>query len=242
MSELRCLPRHIAVIMDGNGRWAKKRQLPRIEGHRAGIQSVREIVTACRELKIPVLTLYAFSEENWSRPKSEIQALMSLLRRFLKTELEQMMEHGICFDVIGDEGRLPASVRQSIARTRQSTAGGNQMRLTLALSYGGRSEIVHAARRLAQEVAEGKLDVASITQERFAQALYTADLPDPDLLIRTSGEQRISNFLLWQIAYTELWMTPVLWPDFRKEHLLEAIEDYRRRERRYGRVEGAQAQ
>jgi len=240
VSDLKRMPRHIAIIMDGNGRWAKQRRLPRIEGHRAGIKAVREVVTSCRELEIPALTLYAFSEENWNRPKTEVRALMSLLRHFLKSELKLMLDNRIAFNVIGDEEKLPAGARRGIAETRERTADGDKMRLTLALSYGARGEIVRAARRLAREVAEGKREVDSITKESFAQALYTADLPDPDLLIRTSGEQRISNFLLWQIAYTELWITPVLWPDFRKNHLLEAIEDYGRRERRYGRVQGVE--
>ena len=232
------LPKHVAVIMDGNGRWAQSRKLPRIEGHRAGVQAVRDTVTACRELGIAYQTLYAFSEENWSRPKSEINALMRFLKRFLKSELKLMLDNEISFDIIGDADRLPASVLQAIDETRRKVADGDKMRLTLALSYGARSEIVQAARRLAAEVVEGRRTVEEITKTSFAQALYTAGLPDPVLLIRTSGELRVSNFLLWQIAYTELWVTPVLWPDFRKKHLLEALEDFAQRERRYGRVPG----
>ena len=230
------LPRHIAIIMDGNGRWAQNRGYPRIEGHRSGIESVRETVKACRELGIEFLTLYAFSEENWSRPKTEVGALMRLLRQFLKSETKTMVEKGIRFNVIGDESRLPKEVRAAIGDACRKTATGNQMRLTLALSYGARSEIVRAARQLASEVVSGSRTLDQITKESFAGALYTADMPDPDLLIRTSGEQRISNFLLWQIAYTELWITPVLWPDFRKPHLMEAIENYRHRDRRFGKV------
>lgn len=231
------LPRHIAVIMDGNGRWAAARRLPRIEGHRAGSKAVRETVTACRELEIPFLTLYAFSEENWDRPKSEVQALMTLLQQFLRERIKELKKHQIAFDVIGEEERLSSAVRKEIERARAVTASGEEkMRLTLALSYGARSEIVRAARMLAGEVAEGKRNLEEITKESFSEALYTAGMPDPDLLIRTSGELRVSNFLLWQIAYTEMWITPVLWPDFRKEHLLQALEDYARRDRRFGKV------
>lgn len=230
------LPRHIAVTMDGNGRWAQSRGLPRIEGHRHAVTSVREVVTGCREIGIEFLTLYAFSEENWNRPKAEIDGLMRLLQRFIRSELETMIENSISFDVIGEESRLPARVRKSIDDAREKTADGEMMRLTVALSYGARSEIVRAARLLAQEAVEGKIQVEQIDKDVFAQKLYTSNLPDPDLLIRTSGEWRVSNFLLWQIAYTELWVTPVLWPDFRKKHLLEAIEEYSKRERRFGRV------
>jgi undecaprenyl diphosphate synthase len=229
-------PRHVAIIMDGNGRWANQRGFPRIEGHRAGIQSVRESVTACRELGVSHLTLYAFSEENWNRPKSEIRALMLLLDQFLKKEIREMKENGISFGVIGDIDKLPSPVQKSINRAIKETAGGEEMRLTLALSYGGRNEIVHAARSLAQKAAGGVLNPEDITKEMFAGELFTGQMPDPDLLIRTSGELRVSNFLLWQIAYTELWITPVLWPDFRREHLEQAFEDYSRRERRFGRT------
>ncbi len=231
------IPRHIAVIMDGNGRWAKQRRLSRTEGHRNAVKAVRETVTTCRELGIEVLTLYAFSEENWNRPKSEVQALLALLKQFLKSELQEMLENDISFDTIGDLTPLPSSVRKLIEETRDRTTGGKKMHLSLALSYGSRSEIVQAARRIAEDVVQGKRKAEEITKEIFSRYLYTAGLPDPDLLIRTSGEMRISNFLLWQIAYTELWITPVLWPDFRREHILQAIEDYNRRERRYGRIE-----
>ncbi len=234
--EVARLPEHIAVIMDGNGRWAKSRSLPRIEGHREGAKSVRAVVTACRELEIPWLTLYAFSEENWNRPKTEVQGLMSFLKHYLKSELPTLIENEIAFDVIGDEERLPKSVRKTIADAREKAAGGKKMRLSVALSYGGRSEIVRAARQLAEEVQRGEITPDQIDKAAFAQRLYTADMPDPDLLIRTSGEMRISNFLLWQVAYTELYITPVLWPDFRKEQLIQALVEFNKRERRFGRT------
>lgn len=235
------LPRHVAIIMDGNGRWAKQRRRPRIEGHRAGIQSVREAATLGREVGLEVLTLYAFSSENWRRPRAEVDALMMLLHKFLLDEIEEMRQNQIRLEVVGRPQDLPASVQKAIDRAKRETATGSErMILALALSYGSRTEIVEAAQELARRVRRGELEPDAIDAEAFAGALYTADLPDPDLLIRTSGEMRISNFLLWQIAYTELWVTPVLWPDFRRIHLLEAIRDYQQRERRFGGVTAAE--
>jgi len=230
------LPRHVAVIMDGNGRWAKTRGLARIEGHRAGIQSVRETVRTCRELQIPYLTLYAFSIENWNRPRHEVDALMRLLRSFLLDEIEEMRENDIRLNSIGRIDDLPHNVRKALDQAEEETRHCRGMQLNLALSYGGRTEIVVAARRLAEDVRSGHIQPEAIGPELFSEYLSTASMPDPDLLIRTSGEFRISNFLLWEIAYAEIWITPVLWPDFRKSHLLSAFLDYQRRERRFGRV------
>ena len=228
------LPRHVAIIMDGNGRWAERRGLDRIEGHRAGIESVRAVVRAAHELGIPQLTLYAFSTENWSRPKDEVDALMGLLEHYLDAELAELDRNGIRLGAMGRLERLPPSVRakleHAICRTRQH----REMRVMFALSYGGRTEIVDAARRIAREVEQGKLDPEQIDEKVFAAYLYAPELPDPDLLIRTGGESRVSNFLLWQIAYAEIHVTDVMWPDFRKNDLVEAILSYQNRERRYG--------
>jgi undecaprenyl diphosphate synthase len=228
------IPRHVAIIMDGNGRWAERRGLDRIEGHRAGIESVRAVVRAAHELGVPRLTLYAFSTENWSRPKEEVDALMGLLEHYLEAELEELHRNGIRLRAMGRLERLPAGVRakleQAICRTRDNA----EMELVFALSYGGRTEIVDAARRLAREVEQGKLDPEQIDEKVFAACLYAPDLPEPDLLIRTGGESRVSNFLLWQIAYSEIHVTGVMWPDFRKSDLVEAILSYQNRERRYG--------
>lgn len=231
------LPRHVAIIMDGNGRWAKARGLPRIEGHRAGIKSVRETVRTCRELHIPYLTLYAFSVENWNRPRHEVDALMHLLRSFLLDEIEEMRENNIRLNSIGRTDDLPASVRKALHQAEEETRHCRSLQLNLALSYGGRTEIALAARRMVEDVRSGRIQPEAINPELFSEYLSTAGTPDPDLLIRTSGEFRISNFLLWEIAYAEIWITTVLWPDFRKEHLLNAFLDYQRRERRFGRVE-----
>jgi undecaprenyl diphosphate synthase len=228
------LPRHVAIIMDGNGRWAQRRGYSRIRGHQEGAESVRTVVRLCRELEIPYLTLYAFSEENWQRPPLEVQALMQLLSRYLQQEIAEMVEKGIAFQAIGDLSQLPERIQHQLAKTTAATAGGSILTLTLALSYGGRSEIVQAARALAYQVQQGRLAPQDIDRHLFAQHLYTANLPDPDLLIRTSGEHRISNFLLWQLAYTELYFTPTLWPDFRDEEFLQALMDYQRRDRRFG--------
>ena len=230
------IPRHIAVIMDGNGRWAKQRSLKRIEGHRKGAQSVREIVRACREIGVRYLTLFAFSVENWQRPREEVTALMVLLREYLLSELEEMLENGISLRSIGNVEVLPPLIRETLAEIEDKTKGNDRMTLTLALSYGGRDEIVTAAREIARRSRAGTLKEEEITKETFSHFLFTAAMPDPDILIRTSGEYRISNFLLWQMAYTELYFTDVLWPDFSREHLLRAIADYQNRERRFGRT------
>jgi undecaprenyl diphosphate synthase len=228
------LPRHVAVIMDGNGRWAKKRGLNRIAGHRKGIESVRDVVRTSRELGIRWLTLYAFSEENWRRPKYEVKALMSLLNRFLKAELKEMLDKGIRLACIGQTEKLPPEVQRTLWQTIERTAHNKEMTLTLALSYGGRQEIVEAVRSMLKDIQKDILNVKQITEERLSRYLYTSDIPDPDFLIRTSGEYRISNFLLWQIAYTEIFITPTLWPDFHRERYLEALLDYQKRERRFG--------
>jgi undecaprenyl diphosphate synthase len=230
------MPKHVAIIMDGNGRWAKAARKPRIEGHRAGIKSVREIVRASRELEIPYLTLYAFSAENWKRPAAEINALMILLCTFLKREIREMQENDIQLDTIGRIADLPGPVQRALGKAKEATAGGKRMTLSLALSYGGRNEIVDAVRKIADKVAQGDLRTSEITPDVFSAYLDTAGVPDPDLLIRTSGEMRVSNFLLWQIAYSEIWITPVLWPDFRKSHLLEGICNFQGRQRRFGGV------
>ena len=228
------LPQHVAIIMDGNGRWAKKRNLNRIAGHQKGIESVREVIRTSRELGIKWLTLYAFSEENWRRPKYEIDTLMDLLNRYLKSELKEMLDNGIRLACIGQTEKLPQEVQRTLWQTIEKTAHNKQMTLILALSYGGRQEIVQAVKNMLEDIAEGKLTVKQITEERLSRYLYTANIPCPDLLIRTSGECRISNFLLWQIAYTEIFITPTLWPDFRRERYLEALLDYQKRERRFG--------
>jgi len=228
------LPCHVAIIMDGNGRWAKKRGLARIAGHQKGINSVRDVVRTSRELGIQWVTLYAFSEENWKRPKHEIKALMNLLNRFLKGEQEEMLEKGIRLTCIGRVEKLPPEVQGTLWRTIEMTSHNKEMTLTLALSYGGRQEILNALRLMLKDIEQGALKEKQITEDRFGSYLYTADMPDPDLLIRTSGEYRISNFLLWQVAYTEIYVTPTLWPDFHKERYLEALLDYQKRERRFG--------
>ncbi|NVM24400.1 MAG: isoprenyl transferase [Desulfobacterales bacterium] len=228
------LPRHVAVIMDGNGRWAKKKGLDRIAGHRKGVESVRDVVRTSRELGIKWLTLYAFSEENWKRPKYEVKALMNLLNRYLKAELNEMLDNGIRLACIGQTEKLPPDVQRTLWQIIEKTAHNKEMTLTLALSYGGRQEIVEAAKNMLRDIEKNRLNVKQITEERLSKYLYTSDIPDPDLLIRTSGEYRISNFLLWQIAYTEIYITPTLWPDFHKERYLEALLDYQKRERRFG--------
>ena len=227
------LPHHVAVIMDGNGRWAKKRLKNRIFGHRAGVKAVRETVTACRELGIPHLTLFALSSENLQRPPSEIEALMNLLNRYLDEELGEMLEQNIGFHPIGRWKELRPDVVEHIRETVRKTAHCHDMMLHLALNYGARTEIADACAAIVKKALEGKLD-DNITEKVVSDHLYTAGVPDPDLLIRTSGELRISNLLLWQIAYSEIYFTPVLWPDFRRKHLYEAIADYQHRERRFG--------
>ena len=230
------IPRHVAIIMDGNGRWAVRRGLRRAAGHRAGVKSLKETVKTCARLGVEVLTVYAFSTENWSRPASEVHTLMDLLAEVLHQELDELREAGIRLRVIGRVDGLPSPVRQEICRAEELTRANRHMLLVVALNYGGRAEIVDAARRLAEQARAGRLEPSAIDEATFARFLYTADLPDPDLLIRTGGEFRVSNFLLWQLAYAELWVTPVYWPDFRRVHLLQAIVDYQRRDRRFGRV------
>jgi undecaprenyl diphosphate synthase len=235
------LPRHLAIIMDGNGRWAEQRGLPRIVGHRRGVEAVKAIVKECRTLGIGYLTLYAFSSENWRRPAEEVSALMGLLCRYLQSELETMLSRRIRLNVIGETERLPREAREVLQRAVERTRDNDDMVLTLALSYGARDELVRAARRLAGEVAAGRLTPGAIDEAALAGALDTGGLPDPDLLVRTSGEMRISNFLLWQLAYTELFFTEVLWPDFGVAELQRALQEYGRRQRRFG-LTGAQLQ
>ncbi|MEW5721655.1 MAG: isoprenyl transferase [Thermodesulfobacteriota bacterium] len=232
--DLRNLPRHVAVIMDGNGRWAQARGRKRIDGHREGAESVRAITRACRRLGLGYLTLYAFSSENWQRPRPEVEALMRLLSQYLKRELNEMLENGIRLNAIGEVDRLPRFLNKLLRETMARTAGNRDMVLTLALSYGGRAEILRACRRVAEESLAGRLEPGEVDEKAFARFLYSPDLPDPDLLIRTGGESRVSNFLLWQIAYTELYVTGVMWPDFREEQLYAALRDYQGRQRRYG--------
>ncbi|MBJ6751267.1 isoprenyl transferase [Geomonas anaerohicana] len=228
------LPKHLAVIMDGNGRWAKQRMLRRIVGHQKGVETVRVIVEECSRLGIGYLTLFAFSAENWLRPKTEVKALMALLKQYIRSETARMMQNNIRFNVIGNRADLPEDVNREIQATIDKTAGNDGMLLTLALSYGSRQEIVAAAKRLAGEVAAGKLSLDDIDEKAFTGKLFTTGIPDPDLLIRTSGEMRISNFLLWQLAYAELYFTEVNWPDFDKHELARAFRDYQSRERRFG--------
>jgi undecaprenyl diphosphate synthase len=227
------LPRHVAIIMDGNGRWARSRRLPRVAGHRAGIDAVRDTVESSARLKLEVLTLYAFSLENWKRPRTEVDTLMGLLQEYLRKELQTLQRNDIRFRVIGRVADLAGSVQEELRSAIDATAGNRGMVFNIALSYGGRAEIVDACRSLMRD----GLAPESVDEAALARRLYTAGLPDPDLLIRTSGELRVSNFLLWQIAYAEIWVTPTLWPDFRRRHLLEAILDYQRRERRFGGVQ-----
>jgi undecaprenyl diphosphate synthase len=231
------LPEHVAVIMDGNGRWAKKRLLNRIQGHEKGVEAVRAIVQTSREIGISHLTLYAFSTENWQRPKAEVHALMKLLKRFLEAEQEELMENNIRLNAIGEVDRLTDDVRESLTETMLLTKRNDAMTLHLALSYGSRSEIVRKARALVQKAMNQNLKPEDVTEELIASQMYTAGIPDPDVLIRTSGEMRISNFLLWQIAYTEIFITPTLWPDFGKEEYLEILKQYQMRDRRYGKID-----
>lgn len=230
------VPRHVAVIMDGNGRWAQARGLPRVAGHEAGADSVREIVRSCGELGVEALTLFSFSTENWRRPEDEVDALMALLARYLADERQELMHNRVRLQGIGELGRLPVHVRTLLDKATEYTAANKGLRLSLALSYGGRAEIVHAVRRLAEEVAAGRLEANEIGEASVTAHLYTAGLPEPDLLIRTSGEMRLSNFLLWQLAYAEIYVTDINWPDFRRAELVEAIRWYGARERRFGRT------
>ena len=228
------VPRHVAIIMDGNGRWATARGQGRNAGHRAGIQSVREVIRAARDYGVEILTLYAFSIENWNRPRGEVSVLMSLLEEYLEKELDEVMQHDGRVRTIGRLDRLPASTRRAVERAVTRTAENRGMQVVFALSYGGRAELVDAARRIARDAEQGKLDPESLDEKGFAAYLYAPDLPDPDLLIRTGGEQRVSNFLLWQIAYAEIHLSERMWPDFRRPDFESALLDYQRRERRFG--------
>ncbi len=232
MSEL---PQHVAIIMDGNGRWAMERGLARVQGHQSGVESIRSIVRAAGELGIKYLTLYAFSTENWGRPQDEVGFLMNLLSNYLDKELAEITKNNIQFRMIGRLDDLPAEIQSKIRRNLKATEANTGMVLTLALSYSSRIEIVDAVKKIAEKVKSGELAAQDITPDVFSRYLYTAELPDPDLLIRTSGEMRISNFLLWQLSYTEIYVTEKLWPDFRKDDLLKAIQEYQTRERRFGR-------
>jgi len=233
------LPRHVAIIMDGNGRWAQLRQKHRVEGHRAGIQAVRDTVETAARLGLEVLTLYAFSIENWKRPESEVATLMGLLKHYLRSELDTLLSNNIRFRVVGRGQELEPDVRDELARAEERTAANGGLQFNIALNYGGRAEILDAVKRLLVEVQADGRSPEALAEADLARHLYTAGQPDPDLLIRTSGELRISNFLLWQIAYSEIWVTDVLWPDFRRRHLLQAITDFQKRERRYGGIASA---
>src|SRR5271165_6651436 len=228
------LPRHVAIIMDGNGRWASERHLPRVEGHREGAESVRAVIRTAGELGIKYLTLYAFSVENWNRPKDEVDALMKYLVHYLKSETPELNKNNVRLQVIGQIYRLPENVQEHLRKSIATLAKNNGLTLIMALSYGSRIEIVDAVRRIGEEVKRGKLDPADITEKIISDHLWTRNIPDPDLLIRTSGEMRVSNFLLWQISYAELVVTPTLWPDFRKPQLYAALQEYAQRNRRFG--------
>jgi undecaprenyl diphosphate synthase len=230
------LPRHVAVIMDGNGRWAKSRHLPRIEGHRRGADSAREIIRAAGELGVKYLTLYAFSAENWNRPKDEVDALMKYLVHYLKTETKDLNKNNVRLEVIGQIHRLPENVQEHLRKSIETLSKNNGLTLIMALSYGSRIEIVEAVRHIVQKVKSGKLDPADITEKVISDHLWTRNVPDPDLLIRTSGEMRVSNFLLWQISYSELVVTPTLWPDFKRPQFFAALEEYAKRHRRFGGI------
>ncbi len=230
------IPTHIAIIMDGNGRWAQTRSLPRPFGHQEGMKSVREVVEGCIAAGVEVLTLFAFSQENWQRPPEEIDALMALLEEYIASEIGELQSQGVAVRMLGDLDRLSPGARAAVDRIMQETASGTSLALNICISYSSRAELVQAARRLAEAVLEGKIEPADIDEQAIARHLYTAPWPDPDLLIRTSGEMRISNFLLWQLAYSEIWVTPVLWPDFTRRDLFLAILDFQRRDRRFGRV------
>ncbi len=230
------IPRHIAIIMDGNGRWANERNLPRTEGHRHGVERIRETIKTCREIGIQYLTLYAFSKENWARPREEVGFLMKLLSRYLDSELKELQKSNIRFHLIGQINELPVEVQKKLKRNMEHTKDNTGLTLTLALSYSSRAEIVDGAKEVARQVKAGRIEVEEIDEKLFSQALYTKGLPDPDLLIRTSGEMRVSNFLLWQISYTELYVTEKYWPDFKRDDLIGAIDVYKSRERRFGRA------
>jgi undecaprenyl diphosphate synthase len=230
------VPRHVAIIMDGNGRWAAARGLPRHLGHREGMKAVREAITGAVEVGIEILTLFAFSTENWHRPRQEVSALMKLLQQYARKERQELVRQGVEVHVLGDLERVDEPTRRAVDAIVAETAGGSALRLNLMISYGGREELVRSARLLAERVRRGELDPDAIDEEAIEDTLFTRDLPPPDLLVRTSGECRISNFMLWQLAYTELYVTPVFWPDFDRESLFDAVLDYQRRDRRFGRV------
>ena len=230
------VPRHVAVIMDGNGRWASQRGLSRQAGHRAGTENIRRVIEAFAERGVQFLTLFAFSTENWRRPEQEVSALMSLLQLYARKERDELRRQGVEVHVLGELERVDRATRRAVDTIVDGTRGGTALRLNLMISYGGREEIIRSVRELARRVAAGELAAEQVDEELFSSTLFTAGLPDPDLLIRTSGEYRISNFLLWQLAYTELFISPVLWPDFSRDHLFEAVLDFQRRERRFGRV------
>ena len=234
--DLKPLPTHVAIIMDGNGRWAKKKLLNRVKGHERGTATVRAIVKASREIGIRYLTLYAFSTENWQRPPAEVTALMAILKNFLKSEKQEMLDQNIRLNTIGDTGKLPDAVQDTLQQTMAATAGNTGLTLTLALSYGGRTEILNMVREIAGRVSRGETDADAISEQLIAGALDTCGLPDPDLMIRTSGEMRISNFLLWQLAYTEFFFTDTLWPDFTREEFEQILKAYQQRDRRFGKV------
>ena len=238
--DLQRMPQHIAIIMDGNGRWAQRRHLPRVAGHRAGVKPARGVIETCARLEVSALTLYAFSLENWRRPKAEIDFLMRLLRQYLRKELPIIHENNIRLLVIGRPEQLPAEVQQDIEQAMRLTAGNTGMRLAVALNYGGRAELVDAFNAVLDRVRHNGLSTYRVDEQTIADHLYTAGLPDPDLLIRTSGEMRVSNFLLWQIAYAEIYVTETLWPDFSRAQLLEALLDFQKRERRYGGLAGVE--
>lgn len=228
------MPRHIAIIMDGNGRWAQQRSLPRVAGHKQGVESVREVVKTCRELGVQVLSLYAFSRENWNRPKWEVKALMQLLSRYLKSEIEDLKKNGIALRIIGNMEQLPEKLQPQLIKAVEQTRANTDMILNVALSYSGRAEILMAVRKIVEAVLNKALSLEDVSEAKFEKFLYTHDLPDPDLLIRTSGEYRLSDFLIYQSAYSEIYVTQTLWPDFRKKHLLAAIQEFQKRERRFG--------
>lgn len=230
------LPKHIAIIMDGNGRWAKRRGLPRIAGHAQGAATVRMIVEACAQLGIKALTLYTFSTENWKRPKEEIDTLMNMLKEHLQKELPNLKKNNIRFNTIGDIAALPDGIQQKIRYAKEQTSANGGLILTLALNYGSRLEMLNAVKAISQDVKQGRIDAAALTEEKFSEYLYTRDLPEVDLLIRTSGEMRLSNFLLWQLSYSEIYVTEKLWPDFTKDDLSEAISEFSKRHRRFGDI------
>ena len=232
------IPKHIAIIMDGNGRWAKEKNLPRISGHRQGINSVREITRVCGEIGVKYLTLYTFSTENWNRPQNEVNALMRLLLNTINIEVKELNKNNVCFKTIGDIDQLPMITKKGIQDGEELTKNNTGLNLCLALSYGSRQEIINSVRRISEKVKNGIMKIEQINEESFSKELYTSEFPDPDLLIRTSGENRISNFLLWQIAYSEIYLTETYWPDFGEGELIKSLLDYQSRERRFGKVPG----